>query len=334
MKYAILILCASLFTTFGMNTQSQDSLISPKEVTTEQSSNEDFTNPFSDNEEIVVEKLKTGSTQNSGIKPDDRIMKKPPFWYKYNFGKRYVTDLQKKLNILVSDLVSDYKSDMTIFKAFLVFFVSFIYSILHSAGPGHGKLILGTYFLTSDQKRKKMDAAIAGIIVSVTHNGMAVLLSGVLYLFIRSFGDQRHMQEVAKQIGGFFVILTGIAIMATTIFKNKIHLFGDDKNAEKLKNYPLYFIAMLSGIVPCPLAWTVLVMCITLGLYGLGLISVLGMALGAGLTVGTTGLIIITGKDKLFSFVNRGKAEKVAYIVRFFGGVFLVLFGYLMTKVI
>ncbi len=298
----------------------------------ENSEDESFDNPFADDEGIAAPQESEGETES--IKPSDKKEKKPPFWYKYNFGKKYVTTLQKNLNIKVSGLVNDFKANMTFTKAFLVFLFSFLYAILHTGGPGHGKLILGTYFLTSDQKRKKSDAAIAGLIVSLTHNGMAVLLSGVLYLFIHSFGDQRNMQEIAKRIGGIFVIITGIVIMLTTVYRNKISFFNEEKNAEKMKKYPLYIIAILSGIVPCPLAWSVLVMCITLGLYGLGLLSVFGMALGAGITVGTTGLIIISGKDKLFSYVNKDLAERVAHYLRFCGGLFLVFFGYMMTKII
>lgn len=320
----------------GDDSSPDESVPAEQEVSSEQTaetSDESFENPFADDEGISVPE-ETGGAESEGIKPVEKKEKKPPFWYKYNFGKQYVTTLQKTLNVKVSNLLYEIKANMNFSKALVFFFICFIYAILHTGGPGHGKLILGTYFLTDDTKRKKSDAAVAGIIVSLTHNGMAVLLSGLLYLFIHSFGDQRHMQGVAKQIGGIFVILTGVAIMLTTIFRNKLKFFDSDKAAEKLKKYPLYIIAVLSGIVPCPLAWTVLVLGITTGLYWLGLIGVFGMALGAGITVGTTGFIILAGKEKLFSFVKKDKAEKIAHILRFCGGLFLVFFGYLMTQVV
>ncbi len=302
----------------------------------ESDSDESFDNPFADDEGIAAPDESEGITES--IKPSDKKEKKPPFWYKYNFGKKYVTTLQKKLNVKVSTLLFEIKESMNLFKAFIFFILCFVYAILHTGGPGHGKLILGTYFLTDDQKRKKSDAFVAGIIVSLTHNGMAVLLSGLLWLFIHSFGDQRHMQEVAKQIGGIFVIITGVVIMMTTILHGKMTMIASKifpfLNEERMKTYPLVIIAILSGIVPCPLAWTVLVLGVTTGLYWLGLIGVFGMALGAGITVGTTGLIIISGKDKLFSYVNRDLAEKVAHWLRFCGGLFLVFFGYMMTKII
>ena len=322
----------------GDDSSSSEPVTSETEVSSEQTAetdDEEFVNPFAEEEGISAEK---SDEAEEGIKPTEKKEKKPPFWYKYNIGKQYVTTLQKKLNVKVSNLLYDFKATMNFFKAFMFFLVCFVYAILHTGGPGHGKLILGTYFLTDDTKRKKSDAAVAGLIVSLTHNGMAVLLSGLLYLFIHSFGDQRHMQSVAKQIGGVFVIITGIVIMLTTILRGKITLIAKKifpfMNTERLKKYPLYIIAVLSGIVPCPLAWTVLVLGITTGLYWLGLIGVFGMALGAGITVGTTGFIILTGRDKLFSFVSKDKAENFAHALRFCGGLFLVFFGYLMTQVI
>lgn len=334
----VFLLCSfltiSLFGNEDSVITSGDPQLSESETTAEQPGaveEESFDNPFADDEGITAPESEKGS---EGIKPEEKKEQKAPFWYKFNFGKQYVTTLQKKLNIKVSTLLFEIKESMNFFKAFVFFIICFVYAILHTGGPGHGKLILGTYFLTDDQKRKKSDAAVAGLIVSLTHNGMAVLLSGLLWLFIHSFGDQRHMQGVAKQIGGVFVILTGIIIMLTTIFRDKIKLFDSEKNAEKLKKYPLYIIAILSGIVPCPLAWTVLVLGITTGLYWLGLIGVFGMALGAGITVGTTGFIILAGKDKLFSFVKKDKAEQFAHTLRFCGGLFLVFFGYLMTQIV
>ncbi len=342
MKHFFLIAaCGVLLTSLWANdTTTADSVPSPANdnVSSQEAEtgDESFDNPFAEEEGISAPEQSEGTAES--IKPSEKKEVKPPFWYKYNIGKQYVTTLQKKLNIKVSNLLYELKANMTFGKALVFFFICFIYAILHTGGPGHGKLILGTYFLTDDQERKKTDAVVAGIIVSLTHNGMAVLLSGMLYLFIHSFGDQRYMQEVAKRIGGIFVILTGIIVMLTTILRGKITLIATKifpfLNAERLKKYPLYIIAMLSGIVPCPLAWTVLILGITTGLYWLGLIGVFGMALGAGITVGTTGLVVLTGKEKLFSLVNRDKAENFAHILRFCGGLFLVFFGYLMTQVV
>ena len=331
----------TLFLWGNEDSSSSEPTPTETEVSSEQSAetgDESFDNPFAEEEGISAPETEEGTTKSEGIKPVEKKEKKPPFWYKYNIGKQYVTTLQKKLNVKVSNLLYEFKASMNVFKAFMFFLVCFIYAILHTGGPGHGKMILGTYFLTDDTKRKKSDAAVAGLIVSLTHNGMAVLLSGLLYLFIHSFGDQRHMQSVAKQIGGVFVIITGVVIMLTTVLRGKITPIAKKLfpflNAERLKKYPLYIIAVLSGIVPCPLAWTVLVLGITTGLYWLGLIGVFGMAIGAGITVGTTGFIILTGREKLFSVVSKDKAEKFAYILRFCGGLFLVFFGYLMTQIV
>ena len=340
-RIIILFFCFFIYTAlWGSEDSSSRTTIPPEQgISTEETSaasEKSFDNPFAEEEGLSTSQESEEASQ--GIKPTDKKEKKPPFWYKYNFGKQYVTTLQKKLNVKVSNLLYEIKETMNFTKALLFFFICFIYAILHTGGPGHGKLILGTYFLTDDTKRKKSDAAVAGLIVSLTHNGMAVLLSGILFLIIHSFGDQRQMQEVAKQIGGIFVIITGVVIMLTTILRGKITLIATKifpfLNAERLKKYPLYIIAILSGIVPCPLAWTVLVLGITTGLYWLGLIGVFGMAIGAGITVGTTGYIILAGKEKLFSFVKKDKAENIAHIIRFCGGLFLVVFGYLMTKVI
>jgi ABC-type nickel/cobalt efflux system permease component RcnA len=160
---------------------------------------------------------------------------------------------------------------------------------------------------------------------------MAFILSLMLYILIHSFGNQREMAEISRRIGGIFVILTGAVLMLTTVFKDKIKILSNRHNQEKFQNLSLYAIAVLSGIVPCPLAWTVLVFAISYNMYLYGIISVLAMAIGAAITVGTTGLLILMGREAALSHVKKKYAEKFASNLRFAGGFILFILGIKMS---
>jgi ABC-type nickel/cobalt efflux system permease component RcnA len=249
-----------------------------------------------------------------------------PFWYP-------IVVWQKAINDKLTSLLSGLRESFSLGNILLVFFISLMYSIVHTGGPGHGKLILGTYFLTSDVQRRKLDAAIAGIIVSVTHIGMAFILSLILWLFLNtlSMSSQRDMANVSRRIGGILVIITGIVIVLVSILSNKIKALFGEKFELRMKSLSLYSIAILSGIVPCPLAWFVLVFSISYGIYAYGILSIVGMAIGAAITVGTTGLLVLLGREKAMGIIGAEKSRMFAVGLRCIGGVVLLILGAIMV---
>ncbi|MCU0608584.1 MAG: hypothetical protein MUF22_02300 [Chitinispirillaceae bacterium] len=250
----------------------------------------------------------------------------PPFWYP-------LVTWQRDMNEQLSSTMKSLKQDFSLWKVLIVFFISLVYAVGHTGGPGHGKVILSTYFLTSDVKSRSSDALIAGLIVSLTHIGTAFLLSLVLYLIIHSLsmGSQRDMAEVSRRIGGAFVVLTGLALMLITLFRNKIPLFSREKNRDRFNKYSMYSVAVLAGIVPCPLAWFVLVFSISFGIYIYGIISVAGMAVGAAITVTVASYLSIIGRDTAMGLFSAERIATAGLWLRFAGGVVLVCVGILMV---
>ncbi|KMQ52749.1 putative membrane protein [Chitinispirillum alkaliphilum] len=268
----------------------------------------------------------SGEPSEISRKPSE--IQEPPFWYP-------IVIWQRAVNNKLSTALEDLSENFSMRQALLIFLIALGYSLLHTAGPGHGKLILGTYFLTSEENRKTRDAALAGIIVSVTHIGMAFVLSLFLYLVTNnlSVGSQREMAEVSRRIGGVLVIVTGLALVIAHFLRGRISLFTSEKFREKFQNLSFYTLAVLSGIVPCPIAWIVLVFSISYGVYFMGLIAIVGMAIGAAITVTTVGYFVITAREKAFKVFSKSVATRLAYLARFSGGVILLILGILMTAV-
>jgi ABC-type nickel/cobalt efflux system permease component RcnA len=260
----------------------------------------------------------------AAVNPDEARV---PVWYP-------IVVWQKRINDKLSAGLSSLRYEASFFQVFLIFIISLGYSLLHTAGPGHGKLILSTFFLTSDERRKRSDAALAGAIVSLTHIGTAFVLSLIIYLLLNtlSMSTQRDMATMSKRIGGILVMITGTAIFATTVFNDRLSRLGRRVARQRFRNISLVGISILSGIVPCPLAWFVLIFSISYGIYVYGIISIVGMAIGAAITVGTTGYLVLYAKHKAFSFMKNGITEKVAVYVRGTGGVVLVLLGIIMVR--
>ncbi|MBN2038136.1 MAG: hypothetical protein JW768_15450 [Chitinispirillaceae bacterium] len=302
-----------------------------------------FDNPFGETEgekksvtpaqprsgETSIPTDKTGDDPFPAMQADPSrraVAKEPPFWYP-------IVVWQQALNDRLSSTMKKLQHGFSFTSVMVVFLISLIYALLHTMGPGHGKVILGTYFLTIDTRRQKKDAAIAGFIVSITHIGMAFVLSLFLYLFIHSLSmsSQRDLAELSKRIGGGFVILTGVMIMVITLLRKKLFFINPEQIQRRTRNFPLYGVAVLSGIVPCPLAWFVLVFSISFNIYGYGIISIIGMAIGAAVTVGTTGFLVIVGKEKVMNLFSKEKLTGISYWLRFAGGMVLSCIGIVMV---
>lgn len=58
----------------------------------------------------------------------------------------------------------------------------FLYGIVHTLGPGHGKAVVVAYFLDGSRRRGWIDGILAGSWIAITHTAAALVLAGVLSL--------------------------------------------------------------------------------------------------------------------------------------------------------
>ncbi|HOO70139.1 MAG TPA: hypothetical protein PK926_00135 [Spirochaetota bacterium] len=65
----------------------------------------------------------------------------------------------------------------------LFVFFSFLYGIIHSLGPGHGKSLISSYFLTEEARIRK--ALVAGPMIALLHGMSAVVVVGALYCIFK-----------------------------------------------------------------------------------------------------------------------------------------------------
>lgn len=228
--------------------------------------------------------------------------------------------------------------------------VSFLYGLLHSLGPGHGKVIMSTYVATHPTKVKL--SLTLTLISALLQALVAILLVSVLLLvFSASMKVINYTATQFIQLSFFAILLLGLGI----VWRN-IRLLQQDLKAQKHKHTHThncscghshsadasqvnaaaslreYVGVILSiGLRPCSGAIMVLLFASMLDIYWLGMLSAVAMAFGTALTTSIIALMTISGKKILsvYSQKHRDTKQSMAgfysHMLAIFGGVILVI---------
>jgi nickel/cobalt exporter len=246
---------------------------------------------------------------------------------------------QKEINNQLSDLL--YEAQNHIFTAgSSLILLSFIYGILHSLGPGHGKLIVSTYVATHPTKIKisLMLTALSALLQAVVAITLVSVLLTVFNSSMREVnGEANRLVSLSFYIviilGAFIVWRNASVLLKTFYFKNKtlhinntnpltknvvdsdtcscghVHFASADviNNASSFKEYLVVIFSV--GLRPCTGAIMVLLFANMLDIYWLGIISAFVMAMGTAFTTSIIAMMTVTGKQLVKRYIEVNKAH-------------------------
>ncbi|MGE4294203.1 MAG: nickel/cobalt transporter [Campylobacterales bacterium] len=163
--------------------------------------------------------------------------------------------------------------------------VAFVYGLVHAAGPGHGKALVGGYFLAHGGDWKR--ALKVSYLIALTHAVSALIITGVIYflidgIFRRTF---RQTELFLYNVSGTLIVLIGLYLFYE-FFKNR----RIKERPENPGNKSPWVLALSVGIVPCPGVMTVLLFSLMLGHPALGVFAAVLMSVGMGLTIFVAGV--------------------------------------------
>ena len=241
---------------------------------------------------------------------------------------RLLTQWQYKLNTLVSGNLRELEGD-AVWGTVTILGIAFLYGVIHAAGPGHGKALVGFYFLKQGGSFKK--AFKMGYLIALVHATSALLLTFLVYylietLFTKTFHNIAHISMI---ISAILIILVGLYL----IYEAYKHRRERDEEVSISDKSDLA-VAFSAGIVPCPGVMTITLFAISLGHIVTGIATALVMSIGMGLTISLAGIFAV-GLQK-----RGGNAfGKYGYLLEFFAamliiglGIFLLLANLSHTK--
>ena len=203
-----------------------------------------------------------------------------------------ITLWQYELNKLVSGNLKNLDSPEALTAALSVIGIAFVYGVIHAVGPGHGKALVGLYFLREGGSYKQ--ALKMGYLIATVHALSALTLTLVIYylietLFSKSFREFSGYSMIAS---GVLIILVGCYLVYES-WKER-----NEKEQTKLSNRSSYAVAVSAGIVPCPGVMTITLFAISMGHVALGVVSALVMSIGMGLTISLAGVASVAVQNK------------------------------------
>ena len=228
------------------------------------------------------------------------------------------------INQVIRDLTVDFKLQSFI----ILLLTAFIYGVLHSAGPGHGKTIVATYFFK--EKHPIIKSISLSALISTIHTLTAIILA-LLLSFV--FTGIRGLFRIKLQ--SYFIFSSGsmILLLALTFLIIKLINFkkGHKHSVEFKKN--MFFTGLSAGIIPCPVSMMVMLFTISNGIPVIGLAVVLSSSLGMFLLLSIIGILSISSRNQLISFSDKKlkKTEIIAEIVEFISIFLMFLIGFAMT---
>lgn len=210
-----------------------------------------------------------------------------------------------------------------------ILLVSFLYGILHAAGPGHRKTIVFSLYLT--RACKIHEPAITGLSLALLHGGTAILLMIIFSTISNSIAMATN--NISIYLEGFsyiLVILTALILLTKEIIefikwkKNK-NLIQESEKEKKIALIPF----LISGCYPCPGAILILVLSFTLKILSVGICSVIAMSIGMAIPIIFCAYLAYFGRTGLFKILkqNETKAQILSFLLESFGYILLIIFS-------
>ena len=276
------------------------------------------------------------------------------FWQRTRFE---IARLQQELQRDLAGLVHDLKSGDSLMPLATLLFFSFLYGVVHAAGPGHGKVVISSYLLAQESRVRRgiQLSFLTALVQAFSAIALVGFLALVLDLTRREAAAKVQLLEIASY---GLIILLGLWMLVAAL-RGKLgcghdhghhdhghHDHGhahsavqtaaqEPPQAERGFLGGLAPMVLSVGIRPCSGAVIILLFTLAQGIFLAGVGATFAMALGTAMTVAALGILAVTsrklavrlaGQDSVWEDrIGRGLAVLGSLAICVFGAFFLYL---------
>ena len=206
---------------------------------------------------------------------------------------------------------------------------AFLYGAVHAVGPGHGKMVIASYFVGHEARIGK--GLLMGVQIAVTHVLSAVILVCLVDLTFRQFfGGVPAESKGIRLVSYGLIIVIGLYMLYRAVMNaffngagelNRLHRHGDGRRQTVL--------AVIAGLVPCTGAILVMLFALANDILLFGIILVAAISAGMALTMSTIGAFTVLFRRAVVAAADKTSAagRPVALALEHAGAILILLVG-------
>jgi len=233
--------------------------------------------------------------------------------------------------------------------------VAFAFGALHAKSPGHGKTMVAAYLVGSRGTMKQ--AAFLGGMVTLTHTISVFILGLVTLVFAKYLAPEKLVTWLGVA-SGIYIVLIGASLFYKRLralqharahdhhhhhhhpHTHDHHHHDHDHGPHTHTHVPegevslksLIALGASGGMVPCPSALVLLLIAISLGHVGLGLLLLVSFSLGLAGVLMAIGMLVIYAKQYLPDPVKTSQ-HPAFRLIPVLSAFVIVCIGLVMTSV-
>lgn len=195
---------------------------------------------------------------------------------------------------------------------------AFLYGVLHTLGPGHGKTIVASYFVGKNVH--VLRGLSMGLQIAVTHVVSAVLLVTIFDISYRQLLGGDPIQSIWIGIFSYGIVTIIGATMLVRAMRRTFFADGDEHH-DHVHDHGHHhhshnwreegFIAFLAGLVPCTGAVLVMLFALANGIVLAGVLMVVAISLGMAITMTGIGIASILFRRMVLLGATEGSSRHV-----------------------
>lgn len=237
----------------------------------------------------------------------------------------------------LKSLFKEVEETQNIFTYLLILLFAYIYGVIHAIGPGHGKTLVASYFLSNDRSYSK--ALFISLAIGIVHTFSAFLLTVVIYFIINTFLAQfmDNTIMITTKVSAFIIIAIALYLLYKKLqaysnskkpltFTTSPHISSCGCGSCKVdKNSTDAALVISAGIIPCPGTVTVFIFSLSMGLYFLGFLSAFVMSIGMSTIIFISALISVSVRKKALK-----KHSKIQLILEYLSLALIFILGVIL----
>jgi ABC-type nickel/cobalt efflux system permease component RcnA len=241
----------------------------------------------------------------------------------------FLNHANELMTLYLNDIVLNGLSSPFLLSLFLI---AFLYGFFHSLMPGHGKLVMVTYFSVTG--KKWYHGVLWGATFAVSHIFSAVFLVVLSDSVIRGVtGHEAYEFELVENVSFSAIALIGLYICIKSI-RSILGSYKDDclcghcgHSHHSEHSHEGTLLAMLFGAIPCSGAILIMLYSLSKGVVWYGALTCLFISIGMFFCISIVALFSLYAKEGIQKLIKSNKVAKVSVFIRLLIGAIITFVG-------